>query len=867
MTNDARQGGGGRHRRLTEIFTRLTPDSPRASFGSGFLLGNGIVLTARHVLFPRMWESETSSQISISARPLALAKTEDLRPAELVWPIDKAELENRNAPDVALIRIINCPDIDGRRIFLGLGEAEEQSTINMHAAGFPDFKCVDGLREVDQITGRIPTLTGARSGVYEITALKMDGERDLDTTLKWAGISGSPVFSDPYRIIGVLITREDKGRFDFQAVRLEELLQREEFVSALSNCVELDKHTWNSSARTASPLKGWEYISKEYLAGLPQLSPEETGRYFDGAIPTWRHAISPSIPKRGFVGKLVALINQKYGPSPDCLIQVVTAAAGEGKSTLILQVAAALSHADWNVLWRPRPRVELDLENLTKLDISARWLVVADEAENLVTDMDAAARELHDIGRRNIMFLLAARDTDWRFAKGREKNWSSKLVVLPEILLRGIGPDDALLVVDAWDKLGVAGLRKLGSISSREGRAHALIAASHQDGEGRSDGSFYGGLLATRFDEESLRAHAIDMMDRLRGISLFSGYTLLHALVYVSAAHAAGIPGLHQAVLAELVKAPADWVHSHVIRPMGEEAAVTETANYVLTRHRRVASIIIAEAELRFGFDLVEVWTALLRATIDLRGMFAADDRSYRRTVHAAPRLPRELKSLTKKRRVQIALAAAETARQMLPDRLDCLVDLATVYRLAKMTTEARKIFREYQPISDRMEDFIFSVRGFWYEWGVCEGFVDNFAIAACLQGISLSDRLAAAEFKLQRVAISCAGLAMAFSKVVSRSEDGAVFPAARCAVAFIGLKADPDDYTYNLLKEHASECERLGISSPGTLIRAIDALTVALMRCQSRLTDEYFRETILMSDFKFSELAKYMDKIVPQSP
>src|ERR1700722_19125379 len=91
-------------RRITEVWS----DSANGSFGSGYLLGGGLVLTARHVVLP---EGSTPPTI-IKARPLGIAhQVEGLQDADLIWP-DLQQLGDQTAPDVALLRLRDFVDSD-----------------------------------------------------------------------------------------------------------------------------------------------------------------------------------------------------------------------------------------------------------------------------------------------------------------------------------------------------------------------------------------------------------------------------------------------------------------------------------------------------------------------------------------------------------------------------------------------------------------------------------------------------------------------------------------------------------------------------------------------------------------------------------
>lgn len=168
--------------------------------------------------------------------------------------------------------------------------------------------------------------------------------------------------------------------------------------------------------RAAAPLTNWHYIDAAYLDASGPLSEAEVLRYFDGAVPAWRYAISGGIPKRAIVLRLMSELNQ-YRDSPSCSLHVILGAGGEGKSTVLRQVAADLARTDgWRILWRPEPAICLVSDEVQRLDPSVHWLLVADDAENLVENAFDAAGRLHEAGRSNIHLLFAARQPEWQAA-------------------------------------------------------------------------------------------------------------------------------------------------------------------------------------------------------------------------------------------------------------------------------------------------------------------------------------------------------------------------------------------------------------------------------------------------------------------
>jgi len=233
--------------RLVEIFSAKQPDDQRGSAGTGYLLGAGLVLTARHVLVPEEWNG-TPPNLTIFARALAQGPGALLEQADLIWPNDPRDLEDRTRPDVALIRLRSTPSDAAAKVLVGRSrqEREDEPEILVHAGGFPGFADMNknNKRDTVQLTGRVEPLSGARGGLYEIKELNADKAR-----LDWHGISGAGLLAER-ALIGVVITQlRGNALSDFRAQRLEPLLRQfEDFRIAVAPGAELDLEITGTNA-------------------------------------------------------------------------------------------------------------------------------------------------------------------------------------------------------------------------------------------------------------------------------------------------------------------------------------------------------------------------------------------------------------------------------------------------------------------------------------------------------------------------------------------------------------------------------------------------------------------------------------------
>lgn len=622
-----------------------------------------------------------------------------------------------------------------------------------------------------------------------------------------------------------------------------------------------------------SPLAGWDLIDGGYLGGLSPLRPEEVIRYFDGATPTWRHAACTDIPSRAAVAEIGRRLAEVQSSKATCSLQLIRAAGGEGKTTLLLQAAAAAAKSGgWNVLWRPAPRLGLPPEHICTLDPAKHWLIVADDAENLVGDLSEAARLLHEAGRSHVHFLIAARDTDWRYFQGDRQSWGTLLKQHPDILLRELREDDANMLVESWRKYGRDGLRELASLPNADKQVAALLEAVHGAAAARDEGSFFGGLLAVRFGPDGLRNHVVALLTRLKEARIKdSDRNQFDALLYVAACHAVGIPGLDEKVLADLVGVDREWVQTHVVKPLGEEAAAVRSAGHVLTRHSKVAAAILVAAEQDLGADIAEVWSAIVRQTVNTSRDGGVSRQTHSKIVHAGPRLQRELPpQFTEQRRKEIAVAAAKADIAAEPDRLCAIVDLGRTYRSAGNFAAAVQLFRDHVNDLSTKVDLDSDVRGYWYEWGVAEGSAgddaSHRAADAWLQGLSLSDHLKTAPITSDNTKLSFSGLGLAFGKTAKPRPD-CPYALARRACAYLGRLTTSDPRALGYFTKNDRDADRIHTPHPKSIEEAIGWLRTAVAQAGRELQDPFLKALLKPEQVSFNMLRDFFNPSPPPRP
>ena len=361
------------------------------------------------------------------------------------------------------------------------------------------------------------------------------------------------------------------------------------------------------------PLFAWRVLDSEFFATLPSPSSQSIEAYFDGSLPSISIAANPSIPRRSIVGSIIEHVDKIA--TTTFAMTVLVGAAGEGKSTAILQAACLVAaRSDTRTVLvlvsTPRGKVADFYEHMAAH--GGRWLLCLDDADVhaafLLDLASLASRE----GKIELHVVAAARDTDWRASIGDATNrraiardfqylLGSNYV---ELLLRGLDIEDAKRIVSAWDP-STPRDGALDAEADLEKRAEMLVdAARAEAAKSYTEGSLLGALLRVRHGSE-LKTHVRNLFTRLKrrpilqGQGATSSQTLADALALIAVMHAENILFLGGDVLAATLGIDPTEVRVGVQLPLGEEAAVEAHGPHsvLLTRHRAVAEALVSCVE------------------------------------------------------------------------------------------------------------------------------------------------------------------------------------------------------------------------------------------------------------------------------
>ncbi|MFF7195870.1 hypothetical protein ACFZAM_19500 [Streptomyces sp. NPDC008079] len=501
----------------------------------------------------------------------------------------------------------------------------------------------------------------------------------------------------------------------------------------------------------------WQLIDREFLAGRREASRESLVRYFDGALPTWETVLA-DVPRREAVSRITG--NLLYERGSASTVHLVVGPSGEGKSTLIRQVAVDLasSHEDWRVYWRDSGDT-LDLKWIAELDPDRNTLFVSDDAEKIATGCFDVLRRLE--GRSDLHFLLAARDTDWRAVRADSLPWNTLNVTPKRIALRGLGKDgvDAREIVEAWTRSQALG--QLASYNQVEDRVAALLAAVRGEEASLEDGALLGGMLRVRVGDR-LDGHVQQMLGRLVHYPLSNGRTLAYAFFMIAALHGINVREMSPRLLAEALNIDVSRVEEEIVIPLGEEAAAARAGDRLLVRHRAVAESALRVAR-SLGVDMKDIYARLTRVGIRVAtrpgsGLDAKEFRYMSQKLSSSP---------------EYAIGSARAAVEEEPDDLRRVVNLVVVLRHNAMNDELTAVAQEHVGRIRTMVNSREAARRFFYEWSIAEGKSGRPEIACWLTAVSLADLAWADPLRDERdVEWRMAGFVPGFKALAARTVD-----------------------------------------------------------------------------------------------
>ena len=606
----------------------------------------------------------------------------------------------------------------------------------------------------------------------------------------------------------------------------------------------------DSHGQPPCTLEGWIDITDSFLhAHRRGLAADDLRLFYDGQEPGWAHALQEdkAIPRRDIVGKIVERLAK---PTSAAMVMLV-AAGGEGKSLVLRQAAADLLARGCRVLWRD-DEGKLGIERIIQLADDEVWILCSDDSEMIANELAAALRSLREAGKRNVHWLVGARDSDWRaqFPKpGGEPSWSLWVDVWPRVDANarrdaiGLTRQDAAKVVGAWDSVGSLGQLQ----TARKSERSQLLFEAARQSDGAVNGTFFGAVLDKRFDAAGLRAHLESLLHRLHEDEPRSGKgkMLRSAFLLAAAAEAAGIDGVDLKVVAHLLDVDRKRRRPEILHALGQEALAAGGGDSLRTRAPAIARAAIQLVEAgRIDEDLIEIYIDLVRGTGEL-GHTEKLDVSYGDIMNCGPRVFAGLTrlKLQRERAAAIAHAVAEAAVRVDPGLLGRRVTQAETHLATGDAKHASHLLRHALSTPDAFTDWAVRVRSALFELAVCEGKDSALFSGLWLTGLSLADGAALGAVTRNDAKLSLAGLGAACLEIAKSQPLAKQLQGLLRATAVLGPRVTPrdDSKTSGYFRRHADAADQLKVQAC-TVKESLDLIASAINFAATRVTDAPLR-------------------------
>ncbi|MFA4902065.1 MAG: metallophosphoesterase [Desulfobaccales bacterium] len=516
---------------------------------------------------------------------------------------------------------------------------------------------------------------------------------------------------------------------------------------------------------------GWQPVDMAFLNSQREpLQKERALRFFDGAFPDWRIALSPDIQRFALVGQV---LNQLIGHIPNYKPQLVLLKGpiGEGKSTALMQIIdGALQKINGlKVLWLVDASSGLKPEEILRLpQTGAPWLLASDAADMIADELYHTCHLLRQYQRGDICFLLACRDSDWKESKAHKLDWITN-TDFQQHHVTGLSKDDARAIIASWKNFGDEAMGGLCRLDQETAVEHLFEAATREAETNR--GALIGALLKVRYGDD-LKEHVKALLNRLEGRPIPGGAAdLLLAFTYISAMHAEGFNFLSRSVLAEALGCHPGEINAFVLAPLGMEAAISKDGQFILTRHREIARAVTSLSQEVFEVDVEGIYIDLVKSAERLRanGEYVPNLNGYYFSI--ADHFFRNRKDL--------ALRIGEVLIERNPDYLPLRTHLSRLYREAYSSGRATTLFRN---LGGTIRD-----RPVLMEWGMSEHTAGRHAFGVILMALSIADIRGIVPPVKDNAMKSFSSLSHAFGLLFEKYLD-TIFNRGRGATARMGL-------------------------------------------------------------------------------
>ena len=286
-----------------------------------------------------------------------------------------------------------------------LGRADRFGTV-VHALS--DYRRLKGDERLEGDEG-----SPARNFVLDIfktTTVLLVGYELNDPILPWfKQFVFSEDFIPEWHILLSNPTIEQQQNAAKQQIKILSCSQVDDWFTALAKALNVDKQTKVVPEIEETEESGWLPITQKFLNQLPAVSNTTAQRYYKG------HSVSWALVKEGYTVRRAIVDKMLANLSDDGLSAfLLTAAGGEGKSTILMQLALAFVEKGYHTFHCAEPEDQREVFAWFKKRRRKGKLAVLIDNADLLRNVPQILREVNNHRHDTTCIIFAAREYEWR---------------------------------------------------------------------------------------------------------------------------------------------------------------------------------------------------------------------------------------------------------------------------------------------------------------------------------------------------------------------------------------------------------------------------------------------------------------------
>jgi tetratricopeptide (TPR) repeat protein len=203
-----------------------------------------------------------------------------------------------------------------------------------------------------------------------------------------------------------------------QQINVLRCSQVDDWFTALANALNINKQS-KVLPDIEETKSGWTQINQKFLDKLPPVSHTTAQNYYRGHSVSWALVKAGYTVHRAVVAKILAKV-----PNEGLGAFLLTAAGGEGKSTILMQLAVALAKQGYNTFHCAKPEKQREVfawfkkcgrKGKSKEKLKEKLAVLIDNAD-LLRNVPQILRLIVKSRYDTTCIILAARGNEWRNA-------------------------------------------------------------------------------------------------------------------------------------------------------------------------------------------------------------------------------------------------------------------------------------------------------------------------------------------------------------------------------------------------------------------------------------------------------------------